>query len=330
MVTVALEPGTQVFTVLGTALTRATVSDDVVIDNIVLDIALPDTVVACPGLSTPLNPERQGEDFDFRWSPITDLDDPVAVNPSATLFMDQLFTVTVTDPTTGCTVLDTLAVVLVDEPTIDAGPDLTVCAGVSVTIEAQQQCLGLINWTDEAGNLLQVGSTLTIIPEEATNTYIVSGLSAIGAVVSDTVVVTVIGTQPDLLDQVLVCPDTPTPLNPNPNLDYTYEWSPATGLDEVNNPNPSVTTTADQEYIVMTRDTNGCTFQDTVTVSVRDGLDPGTKTPTPRFVTPIRSTYRCVRTVALSQPGMLMLPARTCWLKDPIIQLTQRGSEWSL
>ena len=278
-VTVALEAGIQVFTVLGTTLTGATVSDDVAIDNVVLGIALPDTVVACLGLPTALNPERQGEGFDFRWSPITDLDDPMAVNPSATLSMDQTFSVTITDPVTGCTVIDTVAAILVDEPTIDAGPDLTVCAGVSVTIEAQQQCLGLINWTDEAGNLLQIGSTLTIVPEEEINTYIVSGLSAIGAVVSDTVVVTVIGTQPDLPDQVLVCPDAPTPLNPNPDLDFSYEWSPATGLDDVSSPNPSVTTTEDQEYIVMTRDTNGCTFQDTILVAVRNGLDPGAKTP---------------------------------------------------
>jgi gliding motility-associated-like protein len=278
-VTVALEAGAQEFTVRGTTLTGAIVSDDVAIDNVVLDIALPDTIVACLGLPAPLNPERQGEGFDFRWSPITELDDPMAVNPSATLSMDQTFSVTVTDPVSGCTVIDTVAAVIVDEPTIDAGPDLTVCAGVSVTIEAQQQCLGLINWTDEAGNLLQIGSTLTIVPEEEINTYIVSGLSAIGAVVSDTVVVTVIGTQPDLPDQVLVCPDALTPLNPNPDLDISYEWSPATGLNDVNSPNPSVTTTEDQEYIVMTRDTNGCTFQDTVMVVVRDGLDPGAKTP---------------------------------------------------
>ncbi len=278
-VTVALQPGTQFFTVLGTTLTGETVSDEIAINNVVLDIVLPDTVVACLGLPTPLNPERLGDGFNFRWSPIADLDDPMAVNPSATINMDQQFRVTVTDPSSGCTVLDTVAAIIIDEPTIDAGPDLTVCAGVSVTIEAQQQCLGLINWTDEAGNLLQVGASLTIVPAATNNTYIVSGLSAIGNVVSDTVVVTVIGTQPELPDQVLVCPDTPTPLNPNPDLNYTYVWSPVRGLDDANSPNPSASITEDQEYVVMTQDTNGCTFRDTVKVAVRDGLDPGAKTP---------------------------------------------------
>jgi len=279
LITVPLQPGANSFLVVGTTLRGESITDIVTINNIILSIALPDTVIACIGTSTELNPERVGEGFNFRWSPITDLDDPMAVNPSVTLSMDETFRVTVTDPSSGCTVLDTVTAVIIDEPTIDAGPDLTVCAGASVTIEAQQQCLGLINWTDEAGNLLQVGPTLTIIPEGTINTYIVSGLSAIGNVVSDTVVVTVIGTQPDLPDQVLVCPDTPTPLNPNPDLDYTYAWSPANGLDDPISPNPSATITEDQEFVIMTQDTNGCIFQDTVRVSVRDGLDPGAKTP---------------------------------------------------
>jgi len=274
-----LQPGQNVFLVVGTTLRGENITDIIIIDNVILSLELPDTVISCVGTSTELNPQRVGEGFDFRWSPITNLDDPTAVNPSATLSMDQAFRVTVTDPSTGCTALDTVAVVVIDEPSIDGGPDLAVCAGVSVTIEAQQQCLGLINWTDEAGNLLQVGATLTIVPEAPSNTYIVSGLSAIGNVVSDTVVVTVIGTQPALPDQVLVCPDTPTPLNPDPDLDFSYEWSPTTGLDDANSPNPSATLTIDQEYLVMTQDSNGCSFQDTVLVAVRDGLDPGSKTP---------------------------------------------------
>ncbi|MFT5911996.1 MAG: gliding motility-associated-like protein [Paraglaciecola sp.] len=42
----------------------------------------------------------------------------------------------------------------------------------------------------------------------------------------------------NLMDTVFVCPDEMTGLNPNPDLNYNYEWSPPTGLNNVNSPNP--------------------------------------------------------------------------------------------
>ena len=41
-----------------------------------------------------------------------------------------------------------------------------------------------------------------------------------------------------LEDSILICNNEPTELNPDFNPAYTYEWTPATGLNDPNSPNP--------------------------------------------------------------------------------------------
>ena len=47
-----------------------------------------------------------------------------------------------------------------------------------------------------------------------------------------------------------ICANDTTELNPNFNPNYTYEWSPSTGLDDPNSPNPRAVLNVSQDYTV--------------------------------------------------------------------------------
>ena len=71
----------------------------------------------------------------------------------------------------------------------------------------------------------------------------------------------------NLPDTVMVCIGRGIALNPNPNLDFTYEWSPAEGLDDPNSPNPTATVTENATYTAtINAINNACNFVETVDV----------------------------------------------------------------
>ena len=49
---------------------------------------------------------------------------------------------------------------------------------------------------------------------------------------------------------------------------YTYKWSPSSGLDNVNNPDPKANPGKTTEYYLTITDSLGCTFQDSVKIIV--------------------------------------------------------------
>jgi PKD repeat protein len=50
---------------------------------------------------------------------------------------------------------------------------------------------------------------------------------------------------------------------------YTYQWSPATGLDNPSAPNPTARLTSSMQYVLTVTDARGCRSSDTVTVVVQ-------------------------------------------------------------
>lgn len=70
-------------------------------------------------------------------------------------------------------------------------------------------------------------------------------------------------------DTVRVCMGSSVELNPNPDLDFTYEWTPEEGLDDANSPNPVATVTENTTYTVnINAINNACSFVETVEVIV--------------------------------------------------------------
>ncbi len=61
----------------------------------------------------------------------------------------------------------------------------------------------------------------------------------------------------NLADSLQICPGTASPLNPNGNTSYQYEWSPATGLSDPNAVNPIASPSESTLYEVAITNFNG-------------------------------------------------------------------------
>jgi len=93
-----------------------------------------------------------------------------------------------------------------------------------------------------------------------------------------------------LPDTVKVCPNAPSPLAPNANKEYTYQWSPSTGLSAANVSNPTFTGSTAVTYLVtVTKTSGGTSCQDVDTVVVLINPEPKLKVST-------KDTIACVGT----------------------------------
>ncbi len=71
-------------------------------------------------------------------------------------------------------------------------------------------------------------------------------------------------------DASLLCPNDTTQLNPNPLPGVTYSWSPATDLSDASATSPLAFPDQAMTYFVVLEDAFGCSYNDTVQVTVGD------------------------------------------------------------
>lgn len=202
----------------------------------------------------------------YLWTPAVSLDDDTIANPTATPTGTTTYYVTVTDGN-GCTNIDTV-VVLVGGTNITGGPDVAICTGDSVQLNASGGSTYL--WTPSTG------LSNDTIPDPwaspgATTTYTVTISDTFDCIVVDTVTVSVnadpvVDAGPDTslcLGGTMVIGGTPT----GP-AGSSYQWTPNTFLDDDTIANPASTPTATITYVVVVNDSNGCLGTDTVTITV--------------------------------------------------------------
>ncbi|GAA4351382.1 hypothetical protein GCM10023185_09990 [Hymenobacter saemangeumensis] len=157
-------------------------------------------------------------------------------------------------------------------PRAAAGPDKTVCPGVSATITvADAGTRATYTWSPATGLNTTTGRTVIATPTVTTQYIVrVNIPGTVNCTAADTVVVNV---RPNLAVSAGpdrdICGGTATTLTaPDFGTGTVYSWSPATGLSSTStrsvSANPATTTT----YTVQATDANGCTGQATVTVRV--------------------------------------------------------------
>jgi gliding motility-associated-like protein len=133
----------------------------------------------------------------FTWSPNTGLNvasgNTVIANPTVT----TTYTVTATDTTAGCTATKTIKVEVVPLPTVNAGPDSTVCANPSGVTLKGLPAGG--NWSGQ--NISAAGKFTTTTPGNYNVTY--TFVNANGCIASDVRQISVIP-----MPQVMVGSDT--------------------------------------------------------------------------------------------------------------------------
>ncbi len=240
---------------------------------------------ACPHQETQLHVNVNGGEapYTFLWDNTGSLSDPADRDPFASPAANTTYIVIVTDAN-GCTATATV--------TVNVAPPLVVTAsvddnliGTCPTSEARLSATvtggeGPYHYSwDNPGSLSDPSVASPRAKPAVTTTYTITVTDANGCVATATVTVNV---APDLsvtasADDLLIgtCPGSVSSLEATPaggEPDYTYKWTPATGLDDSNSrtpvAKPSVTTT----YRVTITDANGCTAWDEITITVAPPL----------------------------------------------------------
>lgn len=235
-------------------------------------VAIADTVRICAGEPAGLGPDANPA-YTYVWSPSTDLSDPNIANPIYTGTTGGVYTVTVTDNSTGfpCETVRTVTVLVTPAIGLSATGDTTVCRLGNVTLQASATVPVTFSWSEVGGAQFATGSPVTYNITEA-GSYQIQVIAADQFMCQDTAIVNVTATdfQPGpLASPQTICVNTPTPLNPGGNPAYTYTWSPTTGLDLSNPSNPIAVLNGPAFYTVTVTDpVSGCNVATVVQVNV--------------------------------------------------------------
>ncbi len=198
----------------------------------------------------------------YSWSPSTYLNDATISNPICTPLSDITYYVT-SISASGCVDIDTININIVPAEFVNAGEDVEVCAGSSVTLNATGGAI--FNWSpatylDDATIANPICTPLTDI------TYIVTSSTLDGCIDADTIQVTIIpGDFLSVVPDVNVCADSDVELFASGGV--TYSWSPTTYLDDATAATPICTPASDIVYTVTSINADGCTDEKTVVVN---------------------------------------------------------------
>ena len=198
----------------------------------------------------------------YSWSPSTGLNITTISNPVASPTTTTAYTVIVTDAN-GCTAADSLKVNVNPKPIANAGNDVSICFGLSTVLNAS----GGISFSWTPGGSLNSSTVFnpTATPASTTN-YIVTVTDANGCTATDAVLVSVNPANVTISNNTSICPGDSVSLLVTGGV--TYQWTPPSGLSGTTLANPIATPTSTTTYSVVVTDSNGCTQEKTVTVTV--------------------------------------------------------------
>lgn len=241
------------------------------------EITLQDTINACYGEPIPLNPDGN-PNYTYVWTPSEGLNNPNIANPLFIGDETTTYTVLITDNSNGilCQIERQVTVVVSEPINLTVSPsDTLVCSLDTLLLTANSTQQGVeFEWYNSAGVSIGTGSTIEVAPVIGTNIYTVIATDLTGC--KDTATATIIATdfQPAISTEVLACFGQATPLNPDGNPSYTYQWSPTTGLDLSNPSNPVAVLFASTVYgVTITDPISGCQFETQVTVTVPPNIN---------------------------------------------------------
>jgi gliding motility-associated-like protein len=223
----------------------------------------------CPGMPvqfTSTSTTATGNITNIQWD-FGDGTNGVGATPTHTYAAAGNYNVTVTITSEGCTQSQTSQVTIVPAPTVNAGPDVSICEGTGVSLNnPNTNVIGTYAWSPAAG--LNSTSTATPLATPLVNTtYTLSVTDINGCTGSDQVNVTVnpLPTADAGADQSM-CIGTPTQLGGSGGV--SYQWNPPAGLSSTNAQAPTANPVANTVYTLTVTDANGCTDADDVTVNV--------------------------------------------------------------
>jgi gliding motility-associated-like protein len=242
-----------------------TMTDKIVIrPDPVVNIS-PAQPIVCLGQGTTL--QASGGDS-YSWSPATGLSNSTVASPVANPAVSTTYTVQVADDI-GCQGSGSVTVTVVQPVAVAVPPELSVCAGNSVTIPASGAVI--YNWINNTIGLNDTHIANPTAQPGITTTYTVTGSDA-HQCFTDTAEVTVRVLPLPVVDAGIdqeVQAGTPVNLAPTFSPDVVqWTWTPATYLNCSNCPNPISTPLAQTKYVLTVKNGVGCTAKDSLTIKM--------------------------------------------------------------
>lgn len=246
-------------------------SDPLCTDTVVQEIVVQDTVIpvagadtaTCPGIPVQIgSPPTAG--WTYEWDPPTGLDNPNIAQPTATITGEITYVLTATDAV-GCSGSDSITVSLLENTDADAGPDVQMCPGDSVQLNAS----GGVTYT-WVPNLFITDNAIPnpFVFPPTTSDYVVEVTNSDGCVGTDTVNVEVLEPSIIVSNDTTICIGDTIELSSSGAV--TYSWSPNSNISNTSVADPEVWPLTTTTYVLNGLDANGCEVVDSVTVTVQD------------------------------------------------------------
>jgi len=218
----------------------------------------------------------------YSWSPGTGLNSSTDAQPNASPVVPTTYIVTVTNAAFSCTNTDTVFVNVAPAPVANTGPNRSICMGDSTSIGGPAVAGTTYAWLPVAGLSSATSSQPNASPA-GTVTYTLTVTGGIcNSIGTGTVLVTVNNLPiANAGTDKTICKGDTTTIGTPAIAGFTYSWSPASGLNSVNNAQANASPALPTSYIV--RVTNGgCSNTDTVMVNVNQL--PAANTGTGEFI----------------------------------------------
>lgn len=200
----------------------------------------------------------------YSWSPSAGLSDSTIANPVAVPLSTTNYIVTATDGN-GCMNSDTV-MITVSAPSVTVSSNTAICTGDSVQITATSATATSYSWGPATG-LDNSAISSPMASPSASTTYTITATDASGCIAVDSVLIAVNALPvANAGTDVAVCAGSGVLLSASGGS--TYSWSPSAGLNNTNTSSPFASPAATTDYVVTVTDANGCSQNDTVTVTV--------------------------------------------------------------
>lgn len=220
----------------------------------------PDTAI-CEGESVQLWASAMNQ---YQWTPAGTLSDPLARRPVAAPQTTTIYTVVAND-NNGCSSTATQTITVNPLPDIQlAVADTSICPNTSVQLSANGGVQ--FNWSPAAG--LSDPTLPNPVATPTTSTlYQLTVTSAVNCAADTSLLVEVLPLIPtNISPDAAICPGESIQLRAENGTDY--RWSPGAGLTGRNTATPTASPNQTTQYTLVMTDSNDCTVEDSVRVTV--------------------------------------------------------------
>ncbi len=239
-----------------------------------LDLDLTPTQYNCNQNGLQLN-TGGNPNYTYSWSPAVGLSDATAAMPFANPETTTEYAVTVFDQNSGCEI--TQAVMIEVPENLDAAleVDYSDCTGPAlgnfVNTTQYSSAITNVQWIfDGAAPVNETSPSFSFDENTSVNTQlVVQAENGCTDTLQQMVDINIISFEVPS-DNVVICGGNPTELNPNPNPNLQYAWSPNIGINNMGTSNPLANPEETTTYVVTITDNQngGCSVEQTVVAEV--------------------------------------------------------------